>query len=337
MGIKIETLETPFERLNAYNKGLIGAFLPNDGPDDIRKIAQYERDKFNDECQVKDFATVFPSNQAGISKGKRFFAWEQYYLAASLKALRGAQKTGDCVSWAKRTSCECTRTNEAKTGYFQYLHHSATALIYRSRGHNSQGMSGDQAARTVQQHGILFEIEYLNGKYDFRDYDEYVRWAINGRGGIPEDLSNETRKTKIEKWVRIKDCDELADSIAAGYPPDCCSNIAVTSSSDEKGLSRLKGSWAHDMAIPGVDDTREIWPFRVFIWDQSWGIWNKQVTPPKYKQICDALGIQMPEGYFILDDDDTYKAIRQGGTIACSSTVGFPDLKLTDLGAIGHI
>jgi hypothetical protein len=332
-----ETLETPYERLNAYEKGLIGAFLPDDGPDDIRKIARYERDKFNAECQVRDFATVFPNSQAGISKGRRVFAWEHYIKAAPGKALKGAQKTGDCVSWAKRTSTECTRTNEAKTGYFQYINHGSTALVYRSRGHNSQGMSGDQAARTVQQHGLLFEIKYLDGKYDFTDYSTYVKWAMQGRSGIPSDLSAETQKTKITKFARINNTDELADSIAAGYPPDCCSNIAVTSSSNEKGLSFLKGSWAHDMAIPGMDDTREIFPDRVFIWDQSWGLWNKQVTPEPYKRICEALGIHMPEGYFILDDASTLKAIRQGGTIACSSTEGFPQLKLTDLGALGHV
>lgn len=332
-----ETLETPFERLQAYNKGLIGAYLPDYGPDDIRKIAQYERDKFNDECEVKAFATVFPAIQAGISKGKRFFAWENYYKAASAKATKGKQKTGDCVSWAKRTSVECTRTNEAKAGYFQYLEHGATALVYRSRGHNGEGMSGDQAARTVQQHGILFEKEYLDGKYDFRDYNEYVKWAMNGRAGIPSDLSEITRQTRIEKWARINDCDELADSIAAGYPPDCCSNLGVSSSSDQNGLSVRRGSWSHDMSTVGVDDTKEIFPRRVFIWDQSWGLWNNQKTPLKYKEICQQLGIEMPEGYFILDDDDTYYAIKQGGTIACSSTVGFPDLKLTDLGALGHI
>ena len=331
-------LKTPQQRLEAYNNGLMGAFLDHeDSPLDIRRIAQYERDRLRDESNIGRFSEIFPSRLHGISKGKRVFAWENYYKNAPAKALKGAQKTGDCVSWAKRTSVECTRSNEAATNGFAYLEHGSTALVYRSRGHNSQGMSGHQAANTVQKHGILFEKVYLGGKYDFTNYEEYVRWAMNGKAGIPDDLSAETQKTKIAQWAEIESADELADTIAAGYPPDCCSSIGVASSSDEKGLSVLRGSWSHDMAIIGFDDTREIWPFRVFIWDQSWGLWNKQITPEIYKEICRILGIQMPEGYFILSEEQTMRAIRQQGTISCSGTIGFPPLKLSDLGFIGNV
>jgi hypothetical protein len=115
-------LNTPEERLKAYDNGLIGAFLDNeDSPLDIRRIAQYERDRFFAECPVKRFSEVFSSRFQGISKGKRFFAWEHYHKNAPQKAGKGAQKTGDCVSWAKRTSVECTRSAEAVTGGFDYM------------------------------------------------------------------------------------------------------------------------------------------------------------------------------------------------------------------------
>lgn len=330
-------LNTPQERLDAYNKGLLGAHLVNDAPPELRKLTRYQRDKFYADNNVVEFGSVFPGKSHGISKGKRVFAWENYYRAAKTKATKGAQATSDCVSWAKRTSVECTRTNEAKDAGFDYVNHGATALIYRSRGHSGPGMSGFRAADTVQKHGILFEQKYFGDKYDFTEYSKYVSWAKNGRAGLPEDLTAETRKTRIEQFAVIKSADELADAIAAGYPPDCCSNIGVSSSSDGTGLSRLRGSWSHDMAIPGFDDTREIWPFRVFIWDQSWGLWNKQITPEIYKKLCEALGIEMPEGYFILSEDETMRAIRQEETISCSSTIGFPVLQLTDLGALGHV
>jgi hypothetical protein len=331
-------LNTPQERHAAYEDGLIGAYLIHeDSPSHIKRQAEYDKDKFFGECNVKRFSEIVPSNLQGISKGKRAFAWANYYKNAPKKALKGAQKTGDCVSWAKRTSVDCTRSNEAVTNGFAYIEHGATALIYRSRGDNGQGMSGYRAAETIQKYGILFEKKYLDGKYDFTNYDDYLSWAMNGRGGLPEDLTQITSQTRIEQYAVIKSADELADSIFLGYPPDCCSGIGVSSSSDEKGLSKLRGSWSHDMGIVGYDDTREIWPFRVYIWDQSWGLWNKQITHEIYKKICEALGITMPEGYFILSEEDTMRAVRQDGTIACSSTVGFPKLTLPDLGALGHV
>ena len=329
--------KTSTELHSAYNNGLIGAFLPDQGPADIRRLAQNERDKFNEEANVRNFADVMPSQFQGISSGKRAFAWVNYYKAAPTKATKGKQKTGDCVSWAKRTSVECTRTNEAATGFFQYINHGATALVYRSRGSNGAGMSGDTAANTVQKYGVLFEQLYLDGKYDFTDYDKYLSWAMNGRGGLPEDLTAITSKTKLKEWARINSADELADAIFTGHPPDCCSGIGVSYKSDEKGLSVLSGGWSHDMGIVGVDDTKEIWPFRVFIWDQSWGNWNTQITPEIYKKICEQLGIQMPEGYFIHSEEHTMRAVRQGGTISCSSVDGFPVLKLPDLGGIGNV
>jgi len=335
-------LNTPQERLQAYDKGLIGAILDHeDSPLAVRRLAQYERDQFNDVCEVKNFGDVF-AGRAGISKGKIFFSWQFYNKYAPGKAMKGAQATGDCVSWAKRTSTECTRTCESELddaidGPFEYIDHGATALVYRSRGHSSQGMSGDQAAKCVKENGVLFERKYLDGKYDFTEYKTYIKWAMQGNKSIPEDLLAETRKQRLLNYARIKSADELADSIASGHPPDCCSGIACTSSSDEKGLSVLRGSWSHDMAIVGVDDSKEIWPFRVFIWDQSWGKWNKQVTPPLYQRIAQQLGIEMPEGYFILSEDHTMKAVKQDGTICCSQSSGFPISRLTDLGATGHV
>ncbi len=240
----------------------------------------------------------------------------------------GAQNTGDCVSWGTSSAVDISRCCEIRKGKaFSYKKKQATALIYASRGHSGQGMSGAGAARSVYEDGILLELKYLNGKYDFTDYQEY--WELGtkwGRRGAPEDLKTVTRKNKVKTISLLNSMEEVRDALANGYAVACCSDIGVSSAGSP--ISRLKGSWSHCMAIIGCDDRKKHSKETLYIWDQSWGKWKKVTNWPKEYG-------PKPEGVFILTESDTWKAVRARGSWVFSDTKGFPARPLDFKAAIG--
>ncbi len=304
---------------------IVGAVSDSDSfPRYLRRQAEYTRDSVLDRCKYPVFEIAATSGGLhGTGRGKLCTPWHFYAKTDPSRALHGAQRTGDCVSWGVRTASDITRVAEiAKGAREAYRGRQATALIYAARGHTGQGASPALLSRAHVADGILIESELIDadGKaWDFRNYDEYVSVGMRyGRSGLPESVKQITRKHRMRHTSLVSELDALADALWNCYGAHCGSDIGVADWGDP--VSPLRGSWAHDMAIVGYDDreiAHEKFGGRVWFWDQSWGNWNR---------VTGLLPDWLPwgQGMFVLSERDTSRAIRQRETWVFSDCDGFP-------------
>lgn len=261
----------------------------------------------------------------GSGEGKLCVPYQFYLRTDPEKAMKGAQKTGDCVSWGIRTASDITRIYEIiKLGQREsYVCRQATCLIYSGRRHTGAGADPVGLSKWHVDTGFLLEQSFKDsaGKdWDFSNYADYVGLGMKyGRSGLPSEIIDVTKKHRMNVTTRVTDMKALKDLLYNGYGAHCGSGIGVSSKGDP--LSRLSGSWAHDMSIVGYDDTRKHFNFCVYFWDQSWGNWNSVSNiPEEWKP--------WGEGMFALSEDDTWRAVRQGGTMVFSDANGFPGRKI---------
>lgn len=185
------------------------------------------------------------------------------------------------------------------------------------------GSHGVWAAKWCSQYGILHRRAYLNGKYDFTNYDfdrgrawghictECTTWG----GGVPDDLEQIAKRHPVKTYKLVKTWPEARDAVANGYPVIICSNVGFTDTRDKDGFARAKGKWFHCMLLAGVDDisTR---PGGLLI--NSWGP-NWITGPTRFGQ---------PAGSFWVDADVLEKMLKQGESFAISN---YSDLPKRDL------
>lgn len=300
------------------NKILHGVMLNvPEFPEYVRKFAQYNFEYLKDH-QEDDEPIIFEDTKyyyqiMGSSKGKMVLNHHNYMKIDPDNAMKGAQATGDCVSWAIRQALDELRVNKIFAGAIEaYIVRQATCGIYSGRGHTGQGADPVGLSAYAVKIGTLLEQKYQTKTetYDFSNYSNYVKWGMSrGRSGIPADLLEVTKPYTAGGYKVVATTDGLADLLAAGGTAHCGSGIGVSSSGDP--ISKLRGSWSHDMAICGFDDSPEAheqFGGRVWLWDQSWGNWNSVTNiPDRWKP--------WGQGMFALSDSDTQRAVRQGGTV----------------------
>jgi hypothetical protein len=313
--------------LRAYSTGaVVGCFVPKDNgsPWWARRAGAYDLDAVMTELVIPVFGVGSSGSQiSGSGTDRLCTPWHHYLKLDPTAAMRGAQRTGDCVSWAIRGASDTARSfdilgrHEPET----YLKRQATCGIYSGRGHTGTGAS---PARLSQYHvriGIVLEQVYQTSDetYDFRDYEQYVTWGIqNGRSGVPEDLRQVTAQYGPRTTSLVAGMEELKDLLWNGYGVHCGSGIGVSDYGDP--VSQLQGGWSHDMQICGYDDrpdTRKKFGEAVYFWDQSWGNWNRVIAiPEEWKP--------WGQGMFALSESDTWRAVQQQGTWVFSNKDGFP-------------
>ena len=311
-----------------------------------RRLFKRKRDEFYYGVEDSPFFSDKAAHLQALDVDKDLLPFA-HYTAIDDDAGEGKQLDSDCFSWSTRSMLDSSRIAENiyNDSSKLYIESSATCLIYGSRGHCGQGMTVYDVVRGLDN-GILLEKEYEiktsergnRKRYDFTSYPNYYRLGVKNwcRGGPPEGLVRETRKYSIPHYAIAGSMEEVDANLAAGRTWSCGSSIGVSSQRDEYGVSKLKGSWAHAMWICGKlwnDWVKQIFKQPLYIWDNSWGKWNKGVDP----QWAQDLGIRLPEGFFILLKDDTWRAVRSKQCITCSNITGFPDLKLSNFGFTGRI
>lgn len=294
-----------------------------------RKLARRANDEMRDLYGARMFADAWDTSKiAGTGKGKRVLGYHAWWKVDPKKATKGAQRTGDCVSWGVRGSSDTRRAVRIirEGALEQYFLRQNTALSYSGRGHTGQGASPVRMSNWHCKTGFLFEEKYeVDGKaWDFTDYQSYVQIGMRmGRTGLPQGLIDIALKHgRHKQWVRVKTTEELKDLMANGYFGHCGFGHGVTSYGDP--IAKLRGSTAHDVCILGYDDTREFFKECVFIWDQSWGNWSTvENLPEAYKP--------WPEGGYILTERDTQRQIDSGEMCVFVDTDGFDYDPLDDL------
>jgi len=248
----------------------------------------------------------------------------------------------NCVSWAKRSARDHARSFDigASDANYDYVKRSATADLYSMRGHTGAGASPSRIALAATKIGILLEgpVTAPDGKvWDFSDYKSYYRIGMEyGRTGLPSWIFDINRDKGPKQVAVIKTEEELLRALWNGCGVSVGSMIGVSKTGGKDGvpfLSGLSGSWAHDMAICGMDDRKKYHRETLIIWDQSWGAWQS----PELVRAWPADYGPRPEGAFVLTLSDTMKAIRGGECHALSDSVGFRPRRQATMGAEGLI
>jgi hypothetical protein len=315
---------TPTQLRRIYDGGFIGCYVDDpELPMHYRRVARYGRAQLLEQLlmpKVEDFA----SEIEGVGDGQLATPWHAYLNIDPAEAMKGNQLTGDCTSWATRCAVDIERCCAILAGESEdYIAQLATAIVYGNRGHGGQGMSVARAAQGMKDNGLAIETEYLDGRYDFRNYKDYYQLGMKwGRRGIPADLLEITRKNRVKTISSVNTLEAVRDLTQTGRAVSVGSMIGVASTGDP--VSRLKGSWSHAMTIVGHDSRPETvrkFGSRLYFWDQSWGDWNRLTgLLPEWGDFG--------QGMFVLNERDTWKAVRSGDCWTFTETDGFPNRKL---------
>lgn len=328
----------------AYSHGdVIGAVTDSELlPHDLRQYARNCRDEFRDVVGRNEyqFATA-------LGTGSLYSDWQGQICTpytAHLKldprmAYRGRQLTGDCVSWAKRSSRDAARCFDIVElqQLEEYVKRSATADLYAMRGHTGEGASPSRIALAATKIGILLEtpVTSPDGEtWDFSEYDKYYKIGMqHGRTGLPQWIYDLNADYGPKQVAEINTEEELLTALWNGCGVSVGSQIGVSNTGGKDGvsfLSDLQGSWAHDMHIAGFDDSKQYHRETLVIWDQSWGDWNKISGWPKEYG-------PRPEGAFVLTLTQSMRAVKGGECHALSDSQGFRPRRQATLGAEGRI
>ena len=294
-----------------------------DGFDEFeRKQARYSFDEFrrNIDYPINAEESI-PKEMIGSSEGKLCTPYKFFLNVDPQKAMKHRQRTGDCVSIGLVTASDIRRVWEfAKLlEREQYIARQCSALPYSGRGHTGQGADPYRLSMWHLKSGFLLEQLFTDAdgkEWDFRNYDEYYKIGIKyGRTGLPDSIISITSQHAMRRAQRVRDTNALADLMWSGYTAHLGSNLGVANTGDP--ISPRRGSWAHDMAPVGFDDTRKYFNFRVWLWDQSWGpSWNRVTNIPQE-------WLPWGEGMFAISEETMQYAIKQGGCVVFDDANGF--------------
>ena len=224
----------------------------------------------------------------------------------------------NCVSFGYAHAIDYTNCFEIINGDLEELKAlTATEFIYgysrvqignRALG-NGDGSYGIWGARTIVE-GTVFREEY--DKYDLRTYSG-TRAKDWGYKGAPKELVDISKNFPIKTVTRISTYEEARDAIANGYAISVCSNQGFTTKRDKNGMCSPSSTWAHCMAVIGVDDTKGI----VCILNS----WGKYMTGPTYLEAPE-------EAFWITGETLEKRMLSVGESYAISDRVGFPLKKI---------
>lgn len=307
--------ETPYELLRAYEDGLTGYIFD---PRSKYEFLESQKYQFFDEPNIK-----------GVGKGKRALLW-QYAKKLDDRCFTERQTTGDCVSHGSRNARDISRAVEilVKKEPEDWFRMGATEPTYGARGHGGEGMSPARASQFERDVGFLARTHY-EGIVDLTKYNSSIgsRW---GSSGVPENVKELCRKNKVGVISNVRSQEDLMDAMFNGYAAHSGQYAAWTPGSNAKGIhGRAPGGWNHDMCIGGYDDSREFFPFRVWMIPNSWAQWNQKpkAWPKEY-------GEWIP-GMILTSDEDFDVCVSSGDCWVYGSIDGYPPQKLPDYGTVG--
>lgn len=307
--------DTPYELFRAYEDGLQGYIMDMRAKDQFLSTQKYQ---YFSEPNIK-----------GSGIGKRALLW-QYAKKLDARCFTERQTTGDCVSHGSRNARDISRAVEilVKKEPEDWFQIGATEPTYGARGHGGEGMSPARASQFERDVGFLARTNYAD-VVDLTKYNSTIgtRW---GASGVPEKVKDLCRKNKVGVISSVRTQEDLMDAMFNGYAAHSGQYAAWTPGSNSKGVhGRAPGGWNHDMCIAGYDDTKEFFPFRVWMIANSWGPWNQKPAgwPKEY-------GEWVP-GMILTSAEDFDVCVSNNDCWTYGSIDGYPPQRLPDYGTVG--
>lgn len=311
---------TPEQIQKYYEDGFNGA-----------PINPIEKEKCFSEGIIKEAVNIRHLVETNPGTGKRALLWRSREKFDPGAFSQESQTTGDCVSHGDRNARDVTRSVEIhiKNDPEEYFKRGATEPTYGYRGHSGEGMDPYRASRFVTEYGFMVRQNY-EGVVDLSQYNSNIgsRW---GSSGPPPKVLDLCKQHSVGEYVSPNDPDEAMALFFNGYACHSGQNVGFNSSPNSQGIHDRSGSWNHDMATVGFDDTKEIWPVRVYFVPNSWGPFNQQWN--KWKSDTEIQKIIGPpiEGMIVVHYS-VWESYFLEGSMFYSDITGFPAKVLPDYG-----
>lgn len=276
----------PEEVVRMYGAGLAGAWRDDEALADLLDGQEYP--------ELEAAAHHF--GWADHAAGELVAPWlnVQRVFPGSLPGR--AQQRGDCVSHSQRNAVLTACVGDIISGLVDEVTGriegppegvSAAGLLdgvfsteafYWYRRHGGDGWSCGAAAKVGQgEAGMVLRKNYPELGVDLSTYSGRNA-GLYGRSTPPDAFQQVTRKNLVRNIARVTTFEGLRDALAQGCGITTCGSEGFSSTRDENGVSRRRGSWAHAMMVFGVDDrsiTKEKYGEPLVGVGNSWGpSWN---------------------------------------------------------------
>jgi hypothetical protein len=234
-----------------------------------------ERDKSFEDGTVKTAISIKHLLETNPGNGKRALLFRSREKFDPGAFGQESQTTGDCTSHGDRNARDVSRCVEIHINgeAEQYVARGATEPTYGARGHSGAGMDPGRAARFVTEYGFMIRQKYPTLDLTVYDSSIGIKW---GRSGVPESIKGICDAHPVGEYVMPETPDESMALFQNGFACHSGQNVGFSGTPSKKGYHERSGSWNHDMATVGYDDTREIWNERVYFVVNSWAAWNEQ-------------------------------------------------------------
>lgn len=255
-------------------------------------------------------------------KGKTILLYDIIKKVSGKYPIR-KQTIGDCVAHGTAYAVDAAKAVDIfiNKDFEEWVDETSTEDIYggsrvtigKGRLGSGDGSVGAWAAQYVNKHGSLPRGKY--GSVDLSVYDgnRARNWGMPNRG-VPADVAKAAKDHIIQTVSLVESYEQCRDLIANGYAVAVCSNQGFSSKRDSQGFAVPQGSWAHCMAILGIDDDRQRPGVLI---QNSWGVWNS--GPKKHDQ---------PDGSFWVDAHVLNRMLAGKDTWAFSGYEGFKPREL---------
>lgn len=236
----------------------------------------------------------------------------------------GTQGIGDCVSWGWKHAVEVHSAVLWETGESSDWQQIASESIYGGSrveaagvtfGGYSDGSYGAAAAKWVRDWGVVYRQEYPSLGIDLRQYSarRAKDWGAWGNGGKDDKgaFDQVAKLSPVRSVVLIRNFQEAAAAISAGYPVAVCSGQGFSSQRDKDGFCRAQGSWGHCMVFIGVRYSPRPGLLCLNSWGPNW------VSGPKFPD-------DQPDGSFWVESRVVDSMLRGQDSYSVSGFDGFP-------------
>lgn len=255
-----------------------------------------------------------------------------------------AQQRGDCVSHDTKNAALVTMCcdiasgkPDEQTGQVEGLPEFdpvgitqgalSSEAIYWYRGYSGDGWSCEAAATVAITRSALWPRKaYPELGIDLTRYSGSLAGKY-GRTAPPEAITATGKRNLIRQSTRVRTFADVRDYLANGYGISTCGGEGWSSTRDENGVSRRKGSWSHAMAMIGADDRdiiKQKYGEPLVLILNSWGKWNTGG-----RRILGTT-IDIPEGAFWT----TWSSVRNRSMLAFSGANGWPTKELPPLNLV---
>lgn len=180
------------------------------------------------------------------------------------------------------------------------------------------GSVGAWAAKWCLNWGLLLRKIY--SKYSLERYSESLsrQW---GRSGVPDELEPIAKQFPIKSVAQCNSVEEAWKGLGSGYILPICSNVGFASPYVD-GFCARKGSWNHCMVVRGrVVAKHRGSNTRAYACQNSWGGYIKGEP---YFTDADGNRERLPEGCFLMTENDLGAILRQTDSFLISDVQGFP-------------